>query len=579
VPSEAPGGDTAADGGAVVVAKGGDLGPQCGRLTTTPCGVGAPCNGPLDCADKLCTSGACQAAAPADGIKNGDETAIDCGGTKSPACADGQACLVTTDCMSQVCTGNICQAPSPTDGVENADETGVDCGGLSAPKCKTGAGCLSDADCDKVRCDLVLKQCAAVSSTDGLVNGDETGIDCGGPTVAARCATGQGCAANGDCDNVACDVGGTNLCLAATSGDSIKNGTETDIDCGGGAPTNAPRCAVDKACVAHGDCASSACAISGPKAGLCVPRKSCVKDAGGFTCGRDDRDFGDVTVALETCCSTAPIVGSAAKLDRFSITAGRMRAFIERVNGDVRGYVQAPATKPAGWSAAWDVLVPSTIDEAETMLGPSWNNAPNDPNTTTESPHSKRSCGYAGFNGHTYWVSNQPQASQVFTQAELDPKVLNCVGWHLVRAFCAWDGGRMATAAELQNAFTNGSTSAYPWGYAGSPYNGAYTPTAQDDRLNHVYRYGFPGAQPASFRITWWLSPPGRFWRGWNKNGVEIAGNTLEWTGDAEYNFAWNFSFENHTGNMNNGNDWRSPNDRTDVPNGYYALGARCVYP
>jgi hypothetical protein len=304
-----------------------------------------------------------------------------------------------------------------------------------------------------------------------------------------------------------------------------------------------------------------------------------VKSGGGFTCGRDDRDFGGAAVALETCCATAPLDGSAAKINRFSITAGRMRAFIERLNGNVRGFVQAPATQPTGWSAAWDALVPSTVDEAETMLGPYWNNAPNDPNVTAESPNSKRSCGYAGYNGHTYWVANQSQTSQVFTQAELDPKVLNCVGWHLVRAFCAWDGGRMATGAELRNAFSNGGTSTYPWGYANSPYNGAYTSTVQDDRLNHEYRYGFPRAQPASNRITWWLSPPGRFWQGWNKNSVEIAGNTLEWTGDGEYTFAWNYSFEHHTGTMNDGGDWRSPNDRTDVPNGYYALGARCVYP
>jgi len=29
-----------------------------------------------------------------------------------------------------------------------------------------------------------------------------------------------------------------------------------------------------------------------------------------------------------------------------------------------------------------------------------------------------------------------------FTQDQLDPKALNCVGWHLVQALCAFDGGR-----------------------------------------------------------------------------------------------------------------------------------------
>jgi hypothetical protein len=419
--------------------------------------------------------------------------------------------------------------------------------------------------------------CRAPTNSDGVKNGTETDVDCGGgaPTNARRCTPGEGCAAVEDCGGVLCSGG---KCQPPTNSDGIKNGTETDVDCGGGAPTDAPRCAEDFACSAHGDCASSACAASGPKAGHCVPFKSCVRNEGGFTCGRDDRDFGGATVTRESCCSTAPLAGSAAKINRFSITAGRMRAFIERVNGNVRGYVQAAATMPAGWNSAWNVLVPSSVAEAEMMLGPYWNDAPNDPNTTGESPHSKRSCGYAGYNGHTYWVSTN-QAAQVYTQAELDPKVLNCVGWHLVRAFCAWDGGRMASLAELRSAFTNGGTSTYPWSYAGTPFPAAYNASVQDERLNHRHNYGFPGAQPASNRITWWLSPPGRFWKGWSKNSVEIAGNTLEWTSDAEYRFAWNYSFENHAGTMNNGGDWRTPNDRSDVPNGYYALGARCVYP
>ena len=119
----------------------------------------------------------------------------------------------------------------------------------------------------------------------------------------------------------------------------------------------------------------------------------------------------------------------------------------------------------------------------------------------------------------------------------------------------------------------------WPWGYPGSLYNGAYNSKSRTSGSTTDYNYGFPGGTPASYRITWWLSPPGRFWRGWNQNGIEIAGNVLEWTSDQEYNFAWNMSFENHEGTMNDGGDWRTPNDRSDVPNGYYALGARCAYP
>ncbi len=513
--------DAVGDGGTAAVAL-----PNPERCATPPCANGERCKDPVDCQTSLCIDRVCLPATAVDGQKNGGETDVDCGGPPEGAarCATGKACVVGADCRGELCESGTCQ-PTASDGEKNGTETDVDCGG-------------------------------------------------GAPTNARRCATGEACTESADCDAVACSAG---TCDVPTSGDAIKNGTETDVDCGGGAPTNAPACALDQTCAVHGDCASSACGVSGPKAGRCVPFKSCVKNEGGFTCGRDDRDFGGVPVALESCCETAPIDGSQRRVNRFSITAGRMRAFVERLGGNVRSFVQNAATRPPGWSAAWDALVPSNVAEAETMLGPYWNGAPNDPNTTTEAPHSKRSCGYANFNGHTYWVSTNT-AQQVFSQAVLDTKALNCVGWHMVRAFCHWDGGRMATQAELRNVFTNGNVTTHPWLYAGSPFTAPYSPTVPDARLNHRFTYGFPGAEPASKRITWWLSPPGRFWQGWNKNKVEIAGNTLEWTGDVEYGFAWNYSFENHEGTMNNGGDWRSPNDRTDVPNGYYALGARCVY-
>ncbi len=559
--------------------------PEPERCASPPCANGELCKDGVDCESGLCIDRKCFPGSAADGVRNGGETDVDCGGPPdaAPRCADGKACAAGADCKSLSCGGGTCQPATSTDAIKNGTESDVDCGGgepTNAPRCADGKKCGAGGDCESLSCQGGT--CAAPSGADGVKNGTETDVDCGGgaPTNARRCNTGESCGDATDCNNVLCT---NNKCAAATSSDGLKNGTESDVDCGGGAPTNAPACGNDLTCTTHGDCASGACAISGPKAGKCVPFKSCVKNEGGYTCGRDDRDFGGADVALESCCDVAPIDGSAAKMNRFAITAGRMRAFIDRLGGNVRGWVQNAATKPPGWSSSWDVLVPSNVAEAEIMLGPYWNGAPNDPNITAESPHSKRSCGYDNFNGHTYWVSTN-QAEQLYSQAVLDTKVLNCVGWHLVTAFCAWDGGRLATVAELRNVFTNGNTTTYPWLYPGSPYTGAYVATAQDERLNHVYNYGFPGNGPpavgvAKNRITWWLSPPGRFWRGWNKNGIEIAGNVLYWTSDKEYNFAWNYSFENHQGTMNNGGDWRTPNDRSDVPNGYYALGARCVYP
>lgn len=52
------------------------------------------------------------------------------------------------------CTGGGGGGPTCTDGIQNGDETGVDCGGSTCPACPT--------------------------CSDGIQNGDETGVDCGG---------------------------------------------------------------------------------------------------------------------------------------------------------------------------------------------------------------------------------------------------------------------------------------------------------------------------------------------------------------------------------------------------------------
>ncbi len=57
-------------------------------------------------------------------------------------------------------------APTCTDGIQNGDETGIDCGGSSCAPCVTPPTC-----------------------TDGIQNGDETGVDCGGSSCAP-CSTG-----------------------------------------------------------------------------------------------------------------------------------------------------------------------------------------------------------------------------------------------------------------------------------------------------------------------------------------------------------------------------------------------------
>jgi hypothetical protein len=74
------------------------------------------------------------------------------------------------------------------------------------------------------------------------------------------CALGQGCKVASDCQSNACGSSGKCVMLGSCV-DSVKNGTETDTDCGG----SCPACVDGKACTKKSDCSSNQCVT-----GLCV---------------------------------------------------------------------------------------------------------------------------------------------------------------------------------------------------------------------------------------------------------------------------------------------------------------------
>lgn len=205
-------------------------------------------NGRLKLPTFICSQPTCT-----DGILNGDEEGIDCGGTCPSSCTPCQ--LGSPSCV-----------PTCRDRVKNGDEEGVDCGGTSCDPCKFcngppiniaegmamsndgGATILSTREMLKkqlmtgVQFDVFCAEgyeqlssapisrfqtyecqgqppqwrlsdgsrtlallCGAPRCDDGIQNGGEWGVDCGG-----------------SCPN-ACP----------TCNDGIKNGDEESIDCGG----------------------------------------------------------------------------------------------------------------------------------------------------------------------------------------------------------------------------------------------------------------------------------------------------------------------------------------------------------
>jgi hypothetical protein len=136
------------------------------------------------------------------------------------------------------------------DGLQNGEEEGVDCGGICPDSCdpcfngrldedEEGVDCGGDCRADCPNCD------------DGVKNGSEAAIDCGG-ACADRCDVNQPCREDLDCASLHCDL----VCQPPSCTDEILNGNESAEDCGGG---GCEKCDNGEPCREASDCQSSRC--------------------------------------------------------------------------------------------------------------------------------------------------------------------------------------------------------------------------------------------------------------------------------------------------------------------------------
>ncbi len=333
--------------------------------------------------------------------------------------------------------------------------------------------------------------------------------------------------------------------LSGTHDDGLLNAGETDVDCGG--TTGAPPCALAKACLAHADCASTVCRHDG----ICIDiaKRSCAGHAGGDTCGPN----GDAD-----CCAALPVPRpeGALLLDTYSITAGRFRQFVERTNGDLRGWIQA--NRPADWEASWDAWLPAVVDDG-TARGRDGVYQQLGPGLYYPATGGNMGCEVDKIGARTYWIPNAVNEArfvdhQYYDQATLDAKPLVCATWFMFAAFCAWDGGRLPTLAELDFAWTAGDPDShyFPWGNTPRPLGWAdqypFDPTGQG--------FGTPFCNPhgtgpcdknvASWRYNSWtpplmvatdyavyIPPPGRYPMGNGPYGhADLGGLVFNLTAD-----------------------------------------------
>ena len=240
---------------------GAETGVDCGGDACPPCNVGLPCNVGSDCVTGACNAqGTCAPPSCNDSVRNGLETGVDCGGNCLRPCDTGAGCVVAQDCASQVCeadgcppgVGPCCQAPACDDQRRNGSESGVDCGNQACGACPLGGGCFLGTQCQSGFCQQGV--CADPGTcNDFQQNGDESSPDCGG-TRCGVCPDLRTCNADSDCFNNNCDNRG--ICISC--GDNVLDGTETGVDCGGADPF-CRRCNPGERCLINSDCTTNFC--------------------------------------------------------------------------------------------------------------------------------------------------------------------------------------------------------------------------------------------------------------------------------------------------------------------------------
>lgn len=171
--------------------------------------------------------------------------------------------------------------------------------------------------------------------------------------------------------------------------------------------------------------------------GTCADYPSC-RGGAGTSC---------VVAGATSCCDTASVPGgtfhrrnaagspatvSPFDLDKYEVTVGRMRAFVAaggvtKLAPPATGAGALPKVPGSGWNPAWNVLLPADVPALHASFA-------------------------------------RPSATWTDQAGANENLPINNVTWFIALAFCAWDGGRLPTYAEMNFASAGGSEQrAYPW--------------------------------------------------------------------------------------------------------------------
>ena len=257
--------------------------------TSGACGIA--CNtGFLDCNSN--TADGCEVDKTSDVGNCGSCGHVCSGGANGTAACSSGTCGLSCNGGFNNCNGSCYNL---TNDLNHCGSCGTACASVTngAPACTFGTCGIGSCNPGYLNCNGSASDGCEVNGQTNPFNCGTCGHSCSGlPNVAVSACTAGACAVSScnagfmDCNATGsdgCEVNVTNnpnncgtcahvcsskvcsssTCQAATCSDAVKNGNETDVDCGGG---TCAACAAGKICAAPGDCASGVCT-----ANVCQP--------------------------------------------------------------------------------------------------------------------------------------------------------------------------------------------------------------------------------------------------------------------------------------------------------------------
>ena len=237
------------------------------------CGSAADCSGvDSECGVRTCNAGVCgMLALKQEGTVLQSQKYGDC---KRAICGAMGEIVEEEDTNDRYDDGNPCTLDTCMDGstLHINQDAGFSCGmnvkcndAGQCVRCNVGGPaneCLNNTTCvasknykDIETVEVAINKCVPATCKDGAKNGSETDVDCGG-TACAPCDLGKACSGPLDCLEAACDTT-LKTCTPPTCFDGSLNGMETFPDFGG--PDCPPNIVVGAACKSPDDCAQGVC--------------------------------------------------------------------------------------------------------------------------------------------------------------------------------------------------------------------------------------------------------------------------------------------------------------------------------